>query len=216
VGRVELLPRELAGAEAMLLLELDGESVETLLEEAARLDALTQSLGGAAALVADDAAGQRRLWQIRRKIGEAVKHLSEYKEADTVVPRSKLVELVEAARAAAARNGLTAICYGHAGDGNIHVNVLAASAGTPGSAAGRGPALEAAIEAIFNVAVRLGGTITGEHGVGCSQARHLPLCRDAVALEVMRQVKRALDPKGLLNPGKVFDEPLPPARHLDA
>jgi glycolate oxidase len=81
-------------------------------------------LGAGEALVADDAAGQRRLWQVRRKVGEAVKGLSPYKEADTVVPRSRLAELVAAARAAAGRQGLTAIVYGHAGDGNLHVNLL--------------------------------------------------------------------------------------------
>ena len=127
VAGVEPLPRELTGAEAMLLVELDGDDPERLLETAAAIDRFAGGIGSGDAIVADDAAGQRRLWQIRRRIGEAVKHLSEYKEADTVVPRSALAALVEAARGAAARQGLTAICYGHAGDGNLHVNFLRGS-----------------------------------------------------------------------------------------
>ena len=108
VALVEPLPRELAGSEAMLLLELDGADPETLLAAAAGIDSLAQELGASPALVADDAAGQRRLWQIRRRIGEAVKHLSVYKEADTVVPRAALAELVTAARAAAQRQKFAA------------------------------------------------------------------------------------------------------------
>ena len=125
VTRVEAAAARARGsAEAMPALELDGSDAAALLSAAAGIDELAESLGASPALVADDAAGQRRLWQIRRRIGEAVKQLSVYKEADTVVPRAALADLVQAARAAADRQGLTAICYGHAGDGNLHVNLL--------------------------------------------------------------------------------------------
>jgi glycolate oxidase len=109
-------------------------------------------------------------------------------------------------REVAALHGIRQVSYGHAGDGNIHVNVLAAAA----DGARREEVLRPAIEAIFRVAVELGGTITGEHGVGCAQSRHLPLCRDPVYLDVLSSVKRALDPRGLLNPGKVLHEEIPP------
>jgi glycolate oxidase len=202
VGRVEALPRELEGAEAMLLVELDGGSSEALLDEASRLDELTRALGGGDAIVADDVAGQRRLWQIRRRIGEAVKHLSEYKEADTVVPRSKLVEVVEAARAAAARHGLTAICYGHAGDGNLHVNLLRGELPRELWESRR----DAAEEELFRATIALGGRVTGEHGVGWTQRRFLPLALSIAEIEAQRALKRALDPRGILNPGKIFPD----------
>ena len=202
VALVEPLPRELAGSEAMLLLELDGADPETLLAAAAGIDSLAQELGASPALVADDAAGQRRLWQIRRRIGEAVKHLSVYKEADTVVPRAALAELVTAARAAAQRQGLTAICYGHAGDGNLHVNLLRG---------GLSPELwverrDRAEEELFRAVVALGGKISGEHGIGFVQRALLPLALPAVEIAAMRALKTALDPRGILNPGKIFPD----------
>ena len=184
----------------MLLLELDGPDAETLLAAAAGIDGLAQALGARPALVADDAAGQRRLWQIRRRIGEAVKQLSVYKEADTVVPRAALGELVQAARAAAARHGLTAICYGHAGDGNLHVNLLRGEL----SAELWNERRDRAEEELFRAVVELGGKISGEHGIGLVQRRFLPLALAPAEIAAMRALKTALDPRGILNPGKIF------------
>lgn len=202
VARVEALPRELADAEAMLLLELDGPDAETLLGMAAGIDALAKSLGARPALVADDPAGQRRLWQIRRRIGEAVKQLSVYKEADTVVPRAALADLVQAARAAAARQGLTAICYGHAGDGNLHVNLLRGELSSDTWTERR----DRAEEELFRAVVRLGGKISGEHGIGLVQRALLPLALPAAEIAAMRALKAAFDPRGILNPGKIFPD----------
>ncbi|MEZ5313130.1 MAG: FAD-linked oxidase C-terminal domain-containing protein [Thermoanaerobaculia bacterium] len=208
VAGVEPLPRELTGAEAMLLVELDGDDPERLLETAAAIDRFAGGIGSGDAIVADDAAGQRRLWQIRRRIGEAVKHLSEYKEADTVVPRSALAALVEAARGAAARQGLTAICYGHAGDGNLRTSTSSAAPSTPrsGSSAATPPRTSCSAPH-----VALGGRITGEHGVGWTQRRFLPLALSPPELAAQRAIKAALDPRGILNPGKIF----PSASDLD-
>ncbi len=200
VARVEPLPEPLVGCEAMLLVELDGDDPEALLGRAERLDRLCRSLGSGEALVADDAAGERRLWQVRRRIGEAVKALSVYKEADSVVPRSRLVELVEAARDAARRHGLTAVLYGHAGDGNLHVNLLRGDLSDPEWERRR----DAAEEALFRAVVALGGRITGEHGVGWVQRRWLTLSLSPAELELQRALKRAFDPRGILNPGKIF------------
>ncbi len=200
VARVEPLPRELAGSEAMLLLELDGPEAGALLAAAAGIDALATSLGASPALVAEDAAGQRRLWQIRRRIGEAVKQLSVYKEADTVVPRAALAALVQAARAAAARQGLTAICYGHAGDGNLHVNLLRGELAADLWEERR----DRAEEELFRAVVALGGKISGEHGIGLVQRRFLPLALSPPEIAAMGALKAALDPRGILNPGKIF------------
>ncbi len=202
VGRLEPLPEPLRAADAMLLLELHGEETEGLLALAEGIEGVARELGGGAALVADDAAGERRLWQVRRRVGEAVKQLSVYKEADTVVPRAALAELVAAARAAAARQGLTAICYGHAGDGNLHVNLLRGDLDPDLWEARR----DAAEEELFRAVLALGGQLTGEHGVGWVQRRLLPLALSATSIATQRELKRAFDPRGILNPGKIFPD----------
>jgi glycolate oxidase len=202
VARVTPIPRELGGKRALLLLELDGETTDELLASAAALAETTSAAGGDEPLVATEAAEQRRLWAVRRRVGEAVKQQSLYKECDTVVPRSALADAVRAARAAAAAHGLEAICYGHAGDGNLHVNLLRGDLPSELWEARR----DAAEEALFRAVVALGGKITGEHGVGLVQRRYLPLAVDAPGVELMRRVKRSFDPLGLLNPGKIFPE----------
>ncbi len=202
VGAVMPLPPGLIDQEAMLLVELDGEEADALLERAAALAELTAQLGAGEPLVAIDAAEQRRLWAVRTQIGEAVKHRSVYKEADTVVPRKALADLVRAARKAAADHGLTAICFGHAGDGNLHVNLLRDDLPLAQWEARR----DAAEEQLFRAVVDLGGTLSGEHGIGWSQKRFLPLAIDPPTLALMRQVKKAFDPLGILNPGKIFPE----------
>ncbi len=200
VGRLLPLPGTLVGRAAMLLVELEGDDDETLLGEAAALEELVRDLGGDEALAASDPAEQRRLWAIRSKVGEAVKGGSIYKEADTVVPRSALAELVRAARAAAERHGLQAVCYGHAGDGNLHVNLLK---GDLPAALWR-ERRDAAEAELFRAVIGLGGSITGEHGVGWTQRRYLPLRHPAAAIGLQRELKRAFDPRGILNPGKIF------------
>ncbi len=200
VGAVMELPPQLVGHKAMLLLELDGHDPQLLLDEAGRLGALAEELGAGEILAAQNEAEQRRLWAIRRKMGEAVKHRSVYKEADTVVPRAKLAELVRAAREAAGRQGIEALCYGHAGDGNLHVNLLRGAL----SDAEWQERRDAAEQELFERVCALGGSITGEHGVGLVQRRFLPLAVGPAALELMRAVKQSFDPRGILNPGKIF------------
>lgn len=200
VSELTPLPGSLVGQAAMLLVELDGDDPEALLAEAAGIEELAISLGGRDALVAQDTADQHRLWAIRRRVGEAVKHRSVYKECDTVVPRTALAGLVMAARTAAARQGIRAICYGHAGDGNLHVNLLQGEL----SAALWEERRDAAEAELFARVLELGGSITGEHGVGWTQRRYLPLRHAPSALDLMRAIKRSFDPRGILNPGKIF------------
>ncbi|MDH3254934.1 MAG: FAD-binding oxidoreductase [Acidobacteriota bacterium] len=205
VGTIEPLPRGLDALEALLLLELDGRDAESLIDDARRIaDDLAGDMAGEP-IVAIDASDQRRLWRIRDRVGEAVKGLSAYKEADTVVPRSALAELVHAARRAASEQGLEAVCYGHAGDGNLHVNLLKGSLSEEAWTRRR----DAAESQLFAAVIALGGSISGEHGIGWTQRRFLPLLRSDALIDVMRRLKEAFDPVGILNPGKIFIEPNP-------
>jgi glycolate oxidase len=193
-------------AEAQILVELDGVDEAVVDRDLARVGEILLENGALDAVLADTPAKANDLWSIRRCLGEAVRKQAAYVECDTAVPPSKVPDLLRGVREVAKRFGIRQISYGHAGDGNIHVNVLT---DTPDREE-RERRLKPAIEAIFHVAVGLGGTITGEHGVGCAQSRWLSLCRDEAAIETMRAIKRAFDPKGILNPGKVFwDGPVP-------
>ncbi len=196
-------------AEALLLVEADGAHADPVERERDALGEVLLAAGAAEVLVAGTPAREKELWAVRKGIGEAVRALGPYVECDTAVPPTRVPELLAGVREVAQRFGVRQISYGHAGDGNIHVNVLAHDP----DRARRERTLGPAIEAIFEVAVRLGGTITGEHGVGVAMSRHLPLCRDAVYLDTLRRVKQAFDPDGLLNPGKVLFEPTPPPAH---
>ena len=203
VARLEPLPAPLVGRPAMLLVELHGDDRDELLARAARLEAVARAAGGGEAIVADDAAGQRRLWQVRRRVGEAVKALSVYKEADAVVPRSRLADLVRAARRAAERHGLSALLYGHAGDGNLHVNLLRGALDASDWERRR----DACEEELFREVVAMGGRISGEHGIGWVQRRWLPLALEPRLIDLHRDLKRLFDPYGILNPRKILPDP---------
>ncbi|MCP4201358.1 MAG: FAD-binding oxidoreductase [bacterium] len=203
VAPFEPVPKALAQSGAALFLELHGDSADTLLPAAAEIDALFAGQLSAEALVATDASEQRRLWRIRERIGEAVKSRSSYKEADAVVPRGSLAGYVASAHRIAERCELTAICYGHAGDGNLHVNLLQGNLQDDLWRRRR----DRAEEELFELAASLGGTVSGEHGIGWTQRRHLAKVATPAALSAMAAIKQALDPRGILNPGKVFPEP---------
>jgi glycolate oxidase len=193
-----------ADAEAVLLVEVDGNDERAVDEDLSRVAEVLVAAGAKDALLADSPIKERDLWRIRRCLGEAVRKIGPYIECDTAVPPALVPDLIRGVREVAAKFKVRQISYGHAGDGNIHVNVLTDAA----NAQRREAVLRPAIEAIFDVAVSLGGTITGEHGVGCVQSAYLSKCRDSTALSAMRAIKEALDPKGILNPGKVL-EPAP-------
>jgi glycolate oxidase len=159
-----------------------------------------QEHGALDILLAEEPIKVRELWDLRRGIGEAVKSISAYKEEDTVVPRSKLPALVRGVKEICARYGVRSICYGHAGDGNVHVNLLREGMDD----AGWDRVGQEAVPEIFGLTVSLGGTISGEHGIGYSQKEYLHLALDPIAVRMMRKIKDAFDPAGILNPGKIF------------
>ncbi|MEM6454802.1 MAG: FAD-linked oxidase C-terminal domain-containing protein [Acidobacteriota bacterium] len=196
------LPPALDGHRALLLVELDGDDPDALLTRATQVDALAQALGGGETIAAVDAADQRRLWRIRSLVGKAVKARSVYKEADAVVPRPRLADLVRSARRVAEAHDLQAVCYGHAGDGNLHVNLLRGDLDDAQWSQRR----DAAEAALFADVLALGGSITGEHGVGLTQRRFLADRIGGDGLDLMRAIKRAFDPRGILNPDKIFPD----------
>jgi len=189
-------------AAALLMVELDGDDTSVIERNAERVCEVALAEGARDVLLADSSAKMNELWTMRRSIGEAVKSVSVYKEEDTVVPRINLVPLLVGVKEIAGRFGIRAVCYGHAGDGNLHVNILKMDM-TDEEWNNR---LDAAIREIFRLTVSLGGTISGEHGIGLVQRNYLPLAMSEAEIELMRRIKRAFDPAGILNPGKIFPD----------
>jgi len=193
-NRVAIDPR----ASAMLLIELDGEESEAdrALERLGEL--LSGREGTLDVVVAQDAAQRARLWEARRALSPATRKLAKYKlSEDVVVPRTKIVELFAEVERIGERTGVRHLTYGHAGDGNFHVNFL-------WNEEGEREAVERAIEALMRTTVALGGTLSGEHGIGVSKAGYLAIEQSPELIALQRDLKRVFDPKELLNPGKIF------------
>jgi len=151
-------------------------------------------------LLADSAAQKDMLWKMRRKVGEAVKSNSVYKEEDTVVPRAALPKLLKGVKEIGKKYGFKSVCYGHAGDGNLHVNIIKGDT----SEEIWNNDLPKGISEIFQLCVELGGTISGEHGIGLVQQPYMHIAIDEKRLELMRGIKKLFDPNLILNPGKIF------------
>lgn len=187
-------------AAAQLLIEVDGNYEDQLNNDIETIAGVLEKFNVIDIVLAEDNQRMAEIWALRRCIGEAVKSISAYKEEDTVVPRAKIPELVAGVKEICERYGITSICYGHAGDGNVHVNILKGNA----SEEVWKNELEPAIEEIFKLTVSLGGTISGEHGIGYSQKNYLPIAMKENELNLMKQIKSTFDPENILNPGKIF------------
>ncbi len=188
--------------QAHLLIEVDGQHEDALFKECEIITEVLEQFEVGEVLFADSHEQKEQLWKMRRSVGHAVKSNSVYKEEDTVVPRASLPQLLEGVKAVGARYGFESVCYGHAGDGNLHVNII------------RGELSEKAwneevtkgIEEIFQLVKTLKGTISGEHGIGWVQKNYLPIVFSSVELMLMKQIKTVFDPQGILNPGKIFPD----------
>ena len=185
---------------AHLLIEVDGFDQEKLFDEGEKITAVLEQFETDEILYAESKAQKDQLWTIRRKAGEAVKAYSIYKEEDTVVPRYELPKLLTGVKKIGKKYGIHSVCYGHAGDGNLHVNIIKGEL----SDQQWNEDLPKAITEIFELTVSLGGTLSGEHGIGYVQKQFMPIAFSALHLNLMRDIKKVFDPKGILNPEKIF------------
>jgi glycolate oxidase len=186
--------------QAHLLIEVDGFQEDQLMQECEKILAVLENFETDEILFADSEAQKNTLWSLRRKVGEAVKSQSIYKEEDTVVPRFELPKLLFHVKEIGKKYGFHSVCYGHAGDGNLHVNIIKGEL----SDEKWENELPIAIRELFTEVVKLGGTISGEHGIGLVQKPFMDIAFPEVTLNLMREIKRVFDPKGILNPGKIF------------
>lgn len=190
------------GIEAHLLVEVDGNHPDVLFAEAEKISEVVSAYQIDDILFADTADQKNALWKMRRAVGEAVKSNSVYKEEDTVVPRYELPTLLRGIKSIGAKYGFKSVCYGHAGDGNLHVNIVK---GDMTDDAWRCE-VPKGIREIFELTVSLRGTLSGEHGIGYVQKNYMDIAFSEVQLQLMKGIKKVFDPKGIMNPGKIFPD----------
>jgi glycolate oxidase len=186
--------------QAHLLIEVDGNDLNTLYSDCEKMSAVLEQYECDEILFADSQAQKDALWFLRRRVGEAVKANSVYKEEDTVVPRFELANLLKGVKKIGAKYGFQSVCYGHAGDGNLHINIIK---GNLSDAAWKDE-LPLGIREIFELTVSLGGTLSGEHGIGYVQKHYMDIAFSSIELQLMKNIKHVFDPKGIMNPGKIF------------
>lgn len=187
------------GAGCALLVEVDGGE-QAVARDAVRVESVCSRLGALEARRAVDAAAREDLWRLRRSISPSLRKVNPVKiNQDIVVPRSRLPDMLAFLQDLAGRTGLRIVNFGHAGDGNVHVNVMIS--GTDEEERARA---DGAVAEIFRTTLALGGTISGEHGVGIAKAPFLEMEVGPLGVSVMKRVKRCFDPNGILNPGKIF------------
>lgn len=188
--------------QAHLLIEVDGNYPEVLFAEAEKIMGVVEQFKIDEVLFADTEDQKNALWKMRRSVGEAVKANSIYKEEDTVVPRYELSKLLNGIKTIGAKYGFKSVCYGHAGDGNLHVNIIKGDM----SDQNWNTEVTKGIREIFELTVSLKGTLSGEHGIGYVQKNYMDIAFSKVQLELMRNIKNVFDPNGILNPGKIFPD----------
>lgn len=187
---------------AHLLIEVDGFEEDVLMRSCEKISEVLEQFETDEILFAESQAQKDSLWEVRRKVGEAVKAHSVYKEEDTVVPRYELPQLLKGVKEIGSKYGFKSVCYGHAGDGNLHVNIIKGELTNEQW----NNELPKAIREIFKLTTELGGTISGEHGIGYVQKSYMDIPFSKISLDIMRHIKKVFDPNGILNPGKVLTD----------
>ncbi len=189
------------GHQAHLLIEVDGNDLDSLYKDAEKISATLEQLDCDEILFADSADQKATLWKMRRQVAEAVKGNSVYKEEDTVVPRYELPKLLNGVKEIGAKYSFKTVCYGHAGDGNLHVNIIK---GNLTDKQWKTDVIDG-IKEIFELTVSLGGTISGEHGIGMVQKDYMTIAFNETQLNFQKRIKSTFDTKGIMNPGKIFN-----------
>jgi glycolate oxidase len=192
-----------ADAGAIVLVELDGEP-DAMEAAVLRCGSVCEDEGAREVIVARDDADRERLWQTRRLVSRSLREAHAFKiSEDIVVPPGSIAEMLRRCDAIGGRQGLLMATFGHAGDGNLHVNVLTDENHREPSVAKR---IDAALADIFRAALELGGTLSGEHGIGIAKARYMAWEQSAEVIDWQKRLKRLWDPQSLLNPGKIFPD----------
>jgi len=186
---------------AHLIIEVDGNHIETLMNEMEAIAELLTQFDCGEVFFADDAQQKAELWKLRRRVAEAVKLDGYTIEEDTVVPRAALPALIHGVKELGKQYNFHAVCYGHAGDGNLHIRIK--KEGSIYSL--NNPDVIPSLKAMFSLVKSLGGTISGEHGVGLIQKEYMDIVFDEANLSLMKGIKKVFDPNNILNSGKIFD-----------
>lgn len=189
------------GIGAFLLIEADGTNQDVIFADCEKINEVLEQHNCQEVLFADSSAQKEELWRIRRTMAVSVKSNSIYKEEDTVVPRAALPQLIKGIKEIGAKYGFESVCYGHAGDGNLHVNIVKAGM----SDADWNSKLKDGITEVFELTVALGGTLSGEHGIGLVQKDYMALKYTPMHFAIWKGIKQVFDPNGILNPGKIFN-----------
>ncbi|MFM8913230.1 MAG: FAD-binding oxidoreductase [Flammeovirgaceae bacterium] len=188
------------GMNAYLLCELDGNDEEVLMRDAERVMGVVEKFESGEILFAETSAQKAELWKIRKNISPAVNWYTLTKSDDVVVPRANLPKLISGIKEIGKRYNFNTVCFGHLGDGNLHVNILKENL----DEAYWNTTVNEGISEIFKLTVSLGGTLSGEHGIGIAKRPYMPIAMSEVNLNLMRGIKKVFDPNGILNPGKIF------------
>jgi glycolate oxidase len=186
---------------AHLIIEVDGNNLDVLMNEMESISEVLSNFEVGELYFADDAQQKNELWKIRRKANEASVAAGYTIEEDTVVPRAELPQLIKGVKALGEANGFKVVCYGHAGDGNLHIRINHPTI----KKSFESDEMKNILTSLFELVKKLGGTISGEHGIGLIQKSYMPVMFDKVTLQLMSGIKKTFDPNNILNPGKIFD-----------
>jgi glycolate oxidase len=186
--------------DAYLLCELDGNDDDALMKDAERVMQVAEQFKCGEVLFADTASQKEELWKIRKNISPAVNAYSLTKAEDVVVPRANLPVFIVGIKEIGRKYGFNSVCYGHLGDGNLHINIMKEQI----SDEDWNTKIVDGIGEIFSLGVSLGGTLSGEHGIGIAKRPYMPIAMKETNLNIMRGIKKVFDPNGILNPGKIF------------
>jgi glycolate oxidase len=189
------------GLEAHLIIEVDGNDMEVLMKDMEAIAEVLANYEVGELYFADDTQQKNELWKIRRKANEASVAAGYTIEEDTVVPRAELPRLIKGVRALALDNGFKVVSYGHAGDGNLHIRINHPKY----KKSYENEEIQSILIKIFELVKSLGGTISGEHGIGLIQKSFMPVMFDPISMELMKGIKKVFDPNNILNAGKIFD-----------